>query len=344
MYMLNGDDEYEAYPNATNFTPPLGTIANVTLQKKSYVLESTLAPTMAQEHVLDDHAIKALLRRCSDPSLKLRTWDLLNRLSSFSSLPWLIRGDLNEILSNDEKQGVTIILLWTLLESSDLLYGVHKETFHFENCRAKDHESVSYVHSGLRKKKEESHQGLIFSGQWHESIQDIMSMVTDYFHNIFALTNSMIDRPTPHDNIMDIGPKKNHGVDSLSSNFFHQHRILSDQICYGPQANHLLYDDNNMIFLQNTIDEASRLKDVLLSYVPFSCQRVNFDKSTAFCSPHTSLDRKQVVCKILGIREIDDHGIYLDIPLLVGKNKTNALGCVRDKYSIIFGLLPQAYF
>ncbi|KAK8538829.1 hypothetical protein V6N12_034536 [Hibiscus sabdariffa] len=59
MYMVNGDDEYEASPNATNLTPPLGMIANVTLQKKSYVLESSLAPTMAHEHVPDDHAIKA---------------------------------------------------------------------------------------------------------------------------------------------------------------------------------------------------------------------------------------------------------------------------------------------
>ncbi|KAK8696853.1 hypothetical protein V6N13_001977 [Hibiscus sabdariffa] len=59
--MVNGDDEYEASPHATNSTPSLGMTTNVTLQKKSSVLESHLALTMAHEPVPDDHAIKVLV-------------------------------------------------------------------------------------------------------------------------------------------------------------------------------------------------------------------------------------------------------------------------------------------
>ncbi|KAK8578238.1 hypothetical protein V6N13_047092 [Hibiscus sabdariffa] len=36
---------------------------------------------------------------------KYKTWELLDQLRTSSSLPWLVGGDLNEILNDNEKQG-----------------------------------------------------------------------------------------------------------------------------------------------------------------------------------------------------------------------------------------------
>ncbi|KAL4347945.1 hypothetical protein GQ457_17G006530 [Hibiscus cannabinus] len=41
----------------------------------------------------------------ADANLKFKTWELIDQLSISSYLSWLIGGDLNEILSNNEKQG-----------------------------------------------------------------------------------------------------------------------------------------------------------------------------------------------------------------------------------------------
>lgn len=35
--------------------------------------------------------------------MKVHTWELIRRLYSLSSLPWVIRGDFNEILRPEQK-------------------------------------------------------------------------------------------------------------------------------------------------------------------------------------------------------------------------------------------------
>ncbi|KAL4378623.1 hypothetical protein GQ457_02G019560 [Hibiscus cannabinus] len=41
----------------------------------------------------------------ADPNVHMKTWQLLDRLKAQSDLPWLVGGDINEILQNNEKQG-----------------------------------------------------------------------------------------------------------------------------------------------------------------------------------------------------------------------------------------------
>lgn len=41
----------------------------------------------------------------ADQALRARSWDLLQQLAAHNDLPWVVGGDYNEVLSNNEKEG-----------------------------------------------------------------------------------------------------------------------------------------------------------------------------------------------------------------------------------------------
>ncbi|KAL4352786.1 hypothetical protein GQ457_06G015250 [Hibiscus cannabinus] len=99
----------------------------------------------------------------------------------------------------------------------------------------------------------------------------------------------------------------------------------------GPRVNHLLYADDCIVFIRNSEREATRLKEVLRLFADSSGQRINFGKSTVFYSPSTPSADRHRISAILGIAEVFDPGIYLGVPLRVGKNKTNRFGFLNEK-------------
>ncbi|GMI89993.1 hypothetical protein HRI_002668700 [Hibiscus trionum] len=99
----------------------------------------------------------------------------------------------------------------------------------------------------------------------------------------------------------------------------------------GPRVTHLLFADDSMVFLCNEPEEVARLRYILSQYTSSSGQTVNFDKSTAFCSQKCSTDFLHAMRSTLGVRLVDDPGIYLGVPLLIKRNRTASLGFVRDK-------------
>ncbi|KAK8618177.1 hypothetical protein V6N13_116045 [Hibiscus sabdariffa] len=100
---------------------------------------------------------------------------------------------------------------------------------------------------------------------------------------------------------------------------------------HGPPVNHPLFADDSLVFLRNNMTEVQCLKDILLTYSSVSGQKVNFSKSTTYFSPRTPPAHRTAVHDALGVQEVDDPGIYLGVPLLIGKNKYAAFGRYRDK-------------
>ncbi|KAL4348590.1 hypothetical protein GQ457_17G008370 [Hibiscus cannabinus] len=90
---------------------------------------------------------------------------------------------------------------------------------------------------------------------------------------------------------------------------------------HGPPVNHLLFVDDSLVFLRNDMSEVHCLKDILTTYSTVSGQKVNFSKSTAYFSPRTPSKHRLAVHEALGVQEVSDPGIYLRVPLLIGKNK-----------------------
>ncbi|KAL4273302.1 hypothetical protein GQ457_13G015880 [Hibiscus cannabinus] len=100
---------------------------------------------------------------------------------------------------------------------------------------------------------------------------------------------------------------------------------------HGPPVNHLLFADDSLVFLSNDMSEVHCFKDILTTYSTVSGQKVNFSKSTAYFSPRTPSEHRLAVHEALGVQEVSDPGIYLGVPLLIGKNKYAAFGRYRDK-------------
>ncbi|KAK8684254.1 hypothetical protein V6N13_040284 [Hibiscus sabdariffa] len=98
-----------------------------------------------------------------------------------------------------------------------------------------------------------------------------------------------------------------------------------------PPVNHLLFADDSLVFLRNDMSGVHCLKDILTTYSTVSGQKVNFSKSTAYFSPRTPPEHWLAVHESLGVQEVSDPGIYLGVPLLIGKNKYAAFGRYRDK-------------
>ncbi|KAL4347771.1 hypothetical protein GQ457_17G008220 [Hibiscus cannabinus] len=103
---------------------------------------------------------------------------------------------------------------------------------------------------------------------------------------------------------------------------------------HGPPVNHLLFADDSLVFLHNDMSEVQCLKDILTTYSSVSGQKVNFTKSTAYFSPRTPFEYQLAVHAALGVQEVSDPGIYLWVPLLIGKNKYAVFGRYRDKMDI----------
>ncbi|KAL4360430.1 hypothetical protein GQ457_04G021670 [Hibiscus cannabinus] len=98
----------------------------------------------------------------------------------------------------------------------------------------------------------------------------------------------------------------------------------------GPRINHLFYADESIIFVCNSVQEFTRLKEVLHIFAYSSGQRINFDKSTVFFSPNTMAAHRQRLLSTLPLYEVLDPGIYLGAPLKVGKNKTNVFNYINE--------------
>ncbi|KAL4347289.1 hypothetical protein GQ457_17G007720 [Hibiscus cannabinus] len=99
----------------------------------------------------------------------------------------------------------------------------------------------------------------------------------------------------------------------------------------GPRVNHLLYADDCILFIKNSPSEATRVLEVLSEYEAASGQKVNKDKSTIYFSTGMSDESKSNIQAILCMQEEEDLGTYLGLPLIVGKNKTNALGFLNSR-------------
>ncbi|KAL4281182.1 hypothetical protein GQ457_03G016830 [Hibiscus cannabinus] len=75
--------------------------------------------------------------------------------------------------------------------------------------------------------------------------------------------------------------------------------------------------------------------------------KVNFSKSTAYFSPRTPPAHRTAVHYALGVQEVDDPGIYLGVPLLIGKNNgrevlIKSVAQALPQYVMSYYLLPSS--
>lgn len=98
-----------------------------------------------------------------------------------------------------------------------------------------------------------------------------------------------------------------------------------------PRISHLLFADDSYIFFKANQSQSSTCKLILDLYTAATGQTVNFDKSSLTFSKNVGDGIRQSVGSILGVRMEGNAGKYLGLPSLVGRNKRDILGFIKDK-------------
>ena len=62
-----------------------------------------------------------------------------------------------------------------------------------------------------------------------------------------------------------------------------------------------------------------------------SGQLINFQKSSISFSSNTSKELEDEICSFFQVSRTEDHGKYLGLPSLVGKNKKEVFSFIKDK-------------
>lgn len=98
-----------------------------------------------------------------------------------------------------------------------------------------------------------------------------------------------------------------------------------------PAVSHLLFADDCFLFFNACETEATTMKRILCSYEAASGQAINFQKSELFCSRNTSVELKDRIGNILGVRQVLGTGKYLGLPSMIGRNKKAMFSFLKDR-------------
>lgn len=95
----------------------------------------------------------------------------------------------------------------------------------------------------------------------------------------------------------------------------------------GPTISHLLFADDCLMFFKAEAAESQCLKGALEA----SGQLINFDKSAINFSKNVSNEMKDRVKSIFAVDRNWTEGNYLGLPAIMGRNKREILGYLKNK-------------
>ena len=97
-----------------------------------------------------------------------------------------------------------------------------------------------------------------------------------------------------------------------------------------PMINHLFFADDSFLFFRADEEQSTCIKNCVDDYALASGQIVNFDKSSVSLSSNTISGNRRAVCSILHVNETDNHGSYLGMSSLVGRNRYGVFSFVKE--------------
>ncbi|KAL4367841.1 hypothetical protein GQ457_05G021960 [Hibiscus cannabinus] len=253
----------------------------------------------------------------SESTLKKHNWALIDHIRDSSPLPWVLGGDFNEILSLSEKQGG--------------LQKPHHQMTDFRECLLRNDLAdckpsrgwFTWMQYGPRPPP----FGNGLTALWLVKIGSPAFPGFRPGRSLAPTRTTISSFLIPWQTLPPVCP-----LPAALTAAQREGRLPGVRASkHGPPVNHLLFADDCLVFLRNDMLEVHFLKDILSTYSAVSGQIVNFSKSTAYFSPRTPSDYRVSVHEALGVQEVSDPGIYLGVPLLIGKNKYAAFGRYRDK-------------
>ena len=98
----------------------------------------------------------------------------------------------------------------------------------------------------------------------------------------------------------------------------------------GPTVTHLLFADDNIVFLEGSQSNLEALKAILRDYEVASGQKVNMQKSSIFFGKGSTDENKEHLKEIIGIQSEALSEKYLGLPTVVGSSKEGTFKYVRE--------------
>lgn len=99
----------------------------------------------------------------------------------------------------------------------------------------------------------------------------------------------------------------------------------------GPEVTHLMFADDLILFGEASGEQAAVMKSCLDLFCMCSCQKVSELKSSIYFSGNVKDDVRSKVSGTLNIKEEEDLGFYLGIPLMQGRSRGKNFANVLDK-------------
>ncbi|XP_019163573.1 PREDICTED: uncharacterized protein LOC109159918 [Ipomoea nil] len=104
-----------------------------------------------------------------------------------------------------------------------------------------------------------------------------------------------------------------------------------------PGISHLCFADDLLLFFRANYREVGVINDVLNTFGAATGQIVNYDKSVMSFGSNVNWVDKDILCAELGVRQTGLGSFYLGLPGLVGRNKRDVLGWIKDKIKTRIG-------
>ncbi|XP_024178720.1 uncharacterized protein LOC112184715 [Rosa chinensis] len=100
-----------------------------------------------------------------------------------------------------------------------------------------------------------------------------------------------------------------------------------------PVLHHLLFADDSFLFGEASVRECQAFKNLLSIYARASGQMINLQKSSVVFSGNVSRQVINQLSSILGVTCVKEHGLYLGLPIHVGRNKTTIFSYLKERLS-----------
>ncbi|XP_074374083.1 uncharacterized protein LOC141714463 [Apium graveolens] len=189
------------------------------------------------------------------------------------------------------------------------------------------------IYASVRKKNNCIRRIKDENGEWKEETEEIQGVITRYFSQLFKYV------------VSDEG--EDAAANDRSSTYFtvqcsaffmmemclHETGLLHGcTIARGaPAISHLLFADDCYFFFKVEEVEANVMKRISNRYENISGQMVNYAKSAVTFSSNTTKEKRNEVCKQLGVSEARTPGNYLRMPMAVGRRKRATFSFLVEK-------------
>lgn len=91
------------------------------------------------------------------------------------------------------------------------------------------------------------------------------------------------------------------------------------------------FADDSILFAKASLQECSKIADIISIYEGASGQKVNLSKTEVVFSKCVSRIRREEIVATLGVREVARHEKYLGLSTIIGRSKKATFACLKER-------------